>query len=109
MRSKKEIFSELKEQLAECVNRYSGLFGEYRISNDDDYLLVTIEQFKNGIFVNGDFEKECYFSGNVEVFETGFYMPFDKYFDHIDHYLEEISQEITEGYLIPNNLYQFGE
>ena len=33
-----------------------------------------------------------------------FVLPFDRYFDNLDTYLQQIDQEITDGFLVPNNL-----
>ena len=49
--------------------------------------------------------KPCFFDGCITG-KHGFYKyPLDEYFDSLDHYLQEISNNIIEGYLIPNGLY----
>lgn len=98
--------SNLKEQLQQAIEKCSGIFGEYKISDDNDYLLVEISSFKEGIFISADFEKPTFFSGDVRTDSEGFYLPFEPdYFEDLQYYLEQIQQEIMEGYLLPNNLY----
>ena len=100
---------DLKLELKECISHCSGIFGEYRISGDDDYLLVMIEECAEGFYINADFELETWFSGEVIEKPSGFIVAFDEDFDwSLDEYLQNASQEITEGYLCPNNLLQFG-
>lgn len=96
----------LKNQLAEAMKNKCA-FAEYLIK-DNDYLLVHCDynELHNGIEIIADFEKTTYFSGEVvELDHGGFVLPFDPdYFDNIDHYLEQCSDEILEGYLLPNDL-----
>lgn len=95
----------LNEQLNECICN-TVCFGEYKLKgSDNDYLVVYIRPFKKGIFVSGNFEKPTFFSGDVQVYDTGFYLRYDPYFEDLHHYLEQISDEILEGYLLPNDLY----
>lgn len=99
----------LKDQLTQ-VMRNKCAFGEYCINVENrDYLLVHCDynEKHNGLEIIADFEKPTYFSGDVIELDNGnFVVPFEPdYFDNIDHYLEQASLEIIEGYLIPNNLY----
>jgi len=49
--------------------------------------------------------KPCFFDGCITG-KHGFYKyPLDECLDSLDHYLQEISSNIIEGYLIPNGLY----
>lgn len=98
----------LKDQFIEAIQNKCA-FAEYLINaNDNDYLLVhcVYNELHNGIEIIADFEKTTYFSGEVvELDHGGFVLPFDPdYFDTIDHYLEQCSDEILEGYLLPNDL-----
>lgn len=100
----------LKAQLIKAIEKSGGIFAEYRISNDDDYLLVTFnyDEKINGLFISGDFCLDCRFSCDVTIYETGFTIPFDAdYFDDIDYYLQCASDEIVEGYLSVNDLFQY--
>ena len=81
---------------------------EYELLNGD-YLLVQIElhlaKGKGGFRFSFDSDNlPVWFSGDVKKLGYKFVLPFDKYFDNLDTYLEQIDQEITEGFLIPNNL-----
>lgn len=81
---------------------------EYELNNGD-YLLVNIEfhlsKGKGGFrYSFDDNGLPVWFSGNVKKLGYKFILPFDKYFDNLDTYLQQIDQEITEGFLIPNNL-----
>jgi len=110
----------LKTELIDLRNKYGGLFAEYEII-EDNYLLVhfdiaTDHQCKkydigSGIFVSFDTNSlPLHFSGEVVTIDdpdliNGFIVPFDpEYFESLYYYLELIAQEISEGYILPNNL-----
>ena len=98
----------LKNELQVCLGRCSGIFGEYKLNTLDgnDYLLVHIEECKEGIHIKADFEEATHFSGDVIRTPLGFIVPFDVDFEpSLNDMLELASDEITEGYLLPNNLY----
>ena len=90
--------NDLKAQLESVINKCGGFFGEYEL-NDGEYLLVHISAYKDGLHIAADFD-ETYFSCDVIKTPTGFYMPFDEYFDDLDHYLQAAGDEI-EDYLNP--------
>lgn len=61
-----------------------------------DYFLFSFDQDNKPLF----------FDGSIIKGDNGFYRyPLNEYFDSLDHYLQEINQNIIEGYLIPNSLY----
>ena len=64
----------------------------------------------DGIEIQAYFSEPTHFSGEVIELDNGnFVVPFEpEYFDNIDAYFEKCSDEITEGYLLPNNLYDGG-
>lgn len=101
-------FENLQNQLEKLVISHGGLFAEYEIEHEDEFLLVHFghnDQYK-GLFVSFDLSLgQTFFSGEVIELETGIVITFDDYFDDLDHYLQQASTEIIEGYLIPNNLY----
>lgn len=81
---------------------------EYELLNGD-YLLVHIDlhlaKGKGGFRFSFDSnDLPMWFSGNVKKLGYKFVLPFDKYCDDLDTYLQQVDQEITEGFLIPNNL-----
>lgn len=98
----------LKEQLIDAM-RNKCAFAEYLIdAENNDYLLVHCDynELHDGLHIIADFEKPTHFSGSVIELDNGFVVPFEhEYFEHIDHYLQQASDEITEGYLLPNGLY----
>ena len=99
----------LKNQLSEAMHNKCA-FAEYLINaNDNEYLLVhcIYNELHKGIEIQADFCLPTYFSGEVvELDHGGFVVPFDpEYFDNIDHYLQQCSDEIMEGYLLPNDLF----
>jgi len=103
--STQKTLENLREQTQITAEKYSGLFAEYELPHGE-FLLVHFELCDQGIHIKADFEQSTHFSGNVIKTELGFIMPFDpKYFEDLDYYLQEISEEISQGYLLPNYLY----
>jgi len=97
---------------------------EYRLP-DNDWLLVeislpvtvwrdaitgeitgeTLEASHIAFSFNQADNTKVYFSGTIKGKCGHYRMPLDEYFDNLDYYLQEIDQEIIQGYLIPNGLY----
>jgi hypothetical protein len=79
---------------------------EYQISADE-WLLVNIELTDNGLEFSFDSDgKNTWFSGDVKpINDCRFLLPFE--FDRygLDDYLRQVSDEITGGFLIPNDLH----
>jgi hypothetical protein len=107
-----KAIEKLKSDLYDLECGYSGIFAEYQIS-EDDFILVHFEGCDQGIRFTFDFNGyETYFSDEViktggdSVHIDGFIVPFDPdYFEDLQHYFEQASQEIGEGFLLPNDLY----
>ena len=78
---------------------------EFEMSNGE-FIVVDISICDNGVVFEFDNEGlPVYFSGNVErISDNTFVYQFDEYFDSLDYYLQEIHQEIIEGYIAANNL-----
>ena len=102
------------EKLCDAVDQavadhLGGVFGEYKIA-PDEYLLVQFNVQRSsrgiqaGLFFEADFEKPTHFSGDVKKWGAGFLIPFDEFSEDIQSYFELLELEITEGYLLPNNL-----
>ena len=103
----KSNVKKLVNEFQNVVYKFGGLFGEYLISNDNDYLLCHFSVSKKGLQISGNFCEELFFGGDV-INENcnGFLIPFDPlWLQSIDSYLELASDEIQGGYLLPNNLY----
>ena len=74
---------------------------------NDEYLLVDLSIDEKGIYFEFDDERPTWFDGEIIKTQDGVYlMPFDdeEYEQSLDYYLQGISDNLTEGYLIPNNL-----
>lgn len=73
----------------------------------DEYLIVEISIAKDGkyLFFSFDAVYPTWFSGSVDVeTETTFGLPIDNDYS-LDSHLQQIYNEIVEGYLLPNNLF----
>jgi len=77
---------------------------EYKLNNGD-WLMADIEYKGDYFLFSFDQDnKPCFFDGIITG-DNGFYRyPLDECFESLDHYLQEIHQNIVEGFLIPNNL-----
>ena len=75
---------------------------------EDDYYVFNINMHPHGLtFDIPDTDIKTWFSGDiVKLNECVFLLPFDEYFDDLDSYLEQIYQEISEGYLMPNRIHE---
>lgn len=81
---------------------------EYQIS-ESEYLICDISLSDDNECFFFSFDKdplcEVYFSGDVTTFSDIYYRyPVDNEMS-LDWHLNAINQEMTEGYLLPNNLY----
>jgi hypothetical protein len=104
----------LKAQFEAMLNRNIMPLFELEISNGE-YLIVDIELSEkegrkgyNGVQFSFDQDNlKTYFDGDVVKRGDGVYVvKYDDCFDDLDSYLEIIMDNITEGFLIPNNLYK---
>ena len=84
---------------------------EFNIGDDEclmvDMQVTDLQAKDKGIIfkMSGDFN--TYFSGAIRKYGQGdvyYLLPYDKYFDNLDYYLETIYQEILEGVILPNDL-----
>lgn len=103
----------LHEQFNQMLDRGTILCFEYEMSNNE-YLLVDIQITDKQSDIQGllfSFDTDdlpVSFYGDIVTYENNdnmFLMPFDEYSDDLDYYLGGLYENITEGYLIPNNLY----
>lgn len=85
---------------------------------DGEYLLVDLELCDNPDQANiTNVQKEIYFSfdsmnlktwfsGNIkEYHDCRFALPITEFDDSLDELLEVVMQEISEGFILPNDLY----
>ena len=108
----KTVAQQIKEQFDDMLQRGRMPLFEYQIAQDD-WLIVDIEYNDNGIIFS--FDDRCvdkpvfFFSGNVKQLHPDnfgcYLMPFDDCFNDLDSYIQAIDEEMTEGFLLPNNLF----
>ena len=81
---------------------------EYKVTLPDgeqDYMLFEISAHPDGFVFSVDPDYKTWFSGNIiQLSEINYLIPFDENNQDLDYYFEQINLEITEGYLIPNNI-----
>lgn len=74
----------------------------------DEYLIVDISIAEDGKYLFFSFDvdgRPTWFSGAVDIeTENTFGLPIDNDFS-LDGHLQQIHDEIVEGYLLPNNLF----
>lgn len=99
----------IKQQFEAMLNNGIMPLFELEIVNDDkedDYLIVNIEYNHSGILFSFDnLNLPTHFDGSVESFGYKHLIPFDEYQEEdLDCYLELVMDNMTEGFLLPNNL-----
>ena len=104
MDTKKQVIESLQAQFSDMLSRGVMPLFEYELNNGD-FLEVKITICDRGVWFIFDNELETFFSGDIRKDGKEFLLPFDLYFDNLDHYLQQIDMEMTEGYIIPNNLF----
>ena len=116
---KKEIRESLTNQFNEMIRR--GIFPLFEFELPDyEYLVVNLElhyrtyknvygcssEVQNGLRFSFDQDgKKTYFDGEIQRLGDGVYMlPWEDCFECLDSYLEMISENITERFLLLNDL-----
>ena len=83
---------------------------EYQIG-EDDYLIVDIELVDDGSAIIFSFDRypfptaDVWFSGDVVPVLNNFQITIDEFTDDLDIYLQQIDQEMMEGFILPNGLF----
>jgi hypothetical protein len=95
----------IKKQWNEMLNRGTMPLFEVELK-DDQYLLVDLALTDEGVEFSFDSEDlPVSFDGDIETIHSNRYLlPFDEYVESLDSYLELISDNLSEGYLLPNDL-----
>ncbi|MFY7886709.1 MAG: hypothetical protein ACOVOV_17895 [Dolichospermum sp.] len=103
----KEVYNQLKAQ----ADRFGANGGIMVMEFERDYngsvewFAVDIEVTEKG--VEFSFDQDGYpttFDGDIVGSDNFYCLPFDEYFSDLDSYLQRISENITEGYLLSNNI-----
>ena len=83
---------------------------EYQIG-EDDYLIVDVALVDNGSAIIFSFDRrpfptaDVWFSGGVIPVLDNYQITIDEYTDNLDIYLQQIDQEMLEGFILPNGLF----
>lgn len=83
---------------------------EYQIG-EDDYLQVDVDLVDNGSAILFSFDRRPFptddvrFSGDVIPVLDNYQITIDEFTDRLDLYLQQIDQEMLEGFILPNGLY----
>ena len=83
---------------------------EYQIG-EDDFLQVDLALVDDGAAILFSFDRypfptaDVWFSGDVVPVLNNYQITIDEYSDRLDLYLQQIDQEILEGFILPNGLY----
>lgn len=83
---------------------------EYQIG-EDDFLQVDLELVDDGSAILFSFDRHpfptanVWFSGEVVPVLDNFQITIDEYNDKLNLYLQQIDQEMLEGFILPNGLY----
>lgn len=96
----------IKQQFEEMLTR--GITPLFEIElPENEYLIVNLSINDKGVEFSFDSnDLPVAFDGDIEVINSNRYLlPFDEYTTNLDDYLQTISDNLTEGYLLPNNLF----
>ena len=108
MKTLQQVQTEIRAQWDAMIQSGRIPVMEFQVS-EDEYLNVDIKLSDDNTALLFSFDKdplyEVYFSGEVEKVLNNYQITIDEYCDKLDIYLQQINGEITEGYLLPNNLY----
>ena len=103
------VQKEIRSQWDESIN--SGIIPcfEFELAYND-YLIVDIELSEEGDCFIFSFDKDrlcdTHFSGEVKhIIANNYQLDIDEYCDKLEVYLQQIYNEIVDGYLLPNGLY----
>ena len=83
---------------------------EYQIG-EDDFLQVDLALVDEGSAILFSFDRypfptaDVWFSGDVIKVLDNYQITIDEYTDSLDSYLQQIDQEMMEGFILPNGLF----
>jgi hypothetical protein len=90
--------------------RERGIMSLFEIElKDEEYLLVDLELYTPLEEIRFSFDSmnlPSHFSGNIkEYHDCAFALPITEFDDNLDALLEVIYEEITQGFILPNDLF----
>jgi hypothetical protein len=102
------VQASIRAQWDQMINK--GIMPLFELQTaEDEWLLVNIHLSEDNEGLIFSFDKEplfdTSFSGEVVQVCYNYQLTIDECFDNLDGYLEQIHDEMIEGYLLPNNLY----
>ena len=102
-----EIKEIVKSQFDKMVESGTIPVLEYKLKNGE-HLVVDLSLNDKGICFSFDSNSlPVYFANTIEVIgENHYLLPLDEYFEHLDYYLQQIDLNISEGFILPNDLYE---
>lgn len=104
----KEVYEQLKAQADQFMAKGGIMVMEFErdITNGSvEWFAVDIEVTEKG--VEFSFDQAGYptaFDGDIVGSDNFYCLSFDEYFSDLDSYLQRIFENITEGYLLSNNI-----
>ena len=76
---------------------------------DGDFVTVTITADDLGMHFDFDqMDLSTHFSGIIEDYNSTYMLPWDEDYS-LDAHINNVYEEVLEGFIIPNNLYTDGE
>ena len=105
----KQVQNSVRHQWEKMIS--SGTMPLFEIDlGNSDYLIVDLQLTDDNKAIQFSFDHDVdktFFSGNVIKADNGYQVLIDEYTDFLSVYLDQVYQEVTEGYLLPNNMINF--
>ena len=103
----KQAQSSIRQQWGNMINSGQLPVIEYQIG-EDDYLIVDLQLTDDNKAIQFSLDHDAgktFFSGDVIKIGSNYQILIDEYTESLDEYLEHVVQEVTGGYLLPNDLF----
>ena len=103
----KQVQNSIRQQWEKLISSDRMPLFEIDLGNDD-YLIVDLQLTADNKAIQFSFDHDAgktFFSGNVIKADNGYQVLIDEYTDSLSVYLDQVYQEVTEGYLLPNDLF----
>lgn len=101
-----EVVKNLKSEMQAFISKGGIPCFEYKLNNGE-YLIVNLEVVKKGIKFSFDsMDLKTWFSGEIiKIHDNRYLLKADQYTEDLDSYLQQIDQEILDGFIVPNDLF----